>query len=100
VAIKIMKRKNVSSDFVDLINNEAEIHSKLKHENIIELIDYNDQAVEQRNSGKEREVYFLALELARGGELFDYIAQTGTFSEPVARYYFHQVMEALSYMHA
>ena len=88
VAIKIMKRKNMSTEFADLINNEAEIHAKLKHNNIIELFDFNDQAVEKWKSGKEKEVYFLALELARGGELFDYIAQTGTFSEPVARYYF------------
>ena len=39
------------------------------------------------------------MEYANGGELFDYIAQTGTFSEPVARYFFHQVIDALSYMH-
>lgn len=89
VALKIMKRKNISSAFIDLINNEAEIHSKLKHPNIVELVDYDGTAVEKRASGKEREVYILALELARGGELFDYIAQTGTFSEPVARYFFH-----------
>ncbi len=98
-AIKIMKRKNISDAFIQLINNEAEIHAKLKHKNIVELIDYADDAVEKRPSGKEREVYFLALELARGGELFDYIAQTGKFSEPVARYYFHQIIDALDYMH-
>jgi len=40
----------------------------------------------------------LALELARGGELFDYISQTGEFSEDVARYYFHQLIDALDYM--
>ncbi len=30
----------------------------------------------------------LALELAKGGELFDFIAEAGTFTEPVARTYF------------
>jgi serine/threonine protein kinase len=38
------------------------------------------------------------LELASGGELFDYISQTGEFSEDVARYFFHQLIEALDYM--
>ncbi len=30
----------------------------------------------------------VALELAKGGELFDFIAESGNFSEPVARTYF------------
>ena len=94
-----MKRKNITDAFIELINNEAELHSKLKHQNIIELVDFNDKAVEERPSGKAREVYYLALELAKGGELFDYIAQTGPFSEPVARYFFHQIIDALEYMH-
>ena len=100
VALKIMKRKNITDAFIELINNEAEVHSKLKHQNIIELVDFNDKAVEERPSGKAREVYYLALELAKGGELFDYIAQTGPFSEPVARYFFHQISDALDYMHS
>lgn len=33
-------------------------------------------------------VLYIALELATGGELFDYVAQTGKFSEPIARFYF------------
>ena len=40
---------------------------------------------------------FIAMELARGGELFEYVAQTGTFSETVARSYFHQIISALEY---
>jgi len=30
----------------------------------------------------------MALELATGGEIFDYVANTGPFKEDVARYYF------------
>ena len=39
------------------------------------------------------------LELVNGGDLFDYIANSGRFSEDVARYYFTQFMDALDYMH-
>ena len=35
-----------------------------------------------------------------GGELFDFIAETGKFSEKVARTYFHQMMNGLHYMHS
>jgi len=64
----------------------------------MELRDYSAQGVEKRPSGRSREVYYLALELAKGGELFDYISQTGEFSEDVARYFFHQLIDALDYM--
>lgn len=39
------------------------------------------------------------LEYAGGGELFDYVAETGKFSEKVARTYFHQMMNGVHYMH-
>lgn len=42
---------------------------------------------------------FIVQELASGGELFDVIVMTGSFSEEVARYYFSQLMDALNYMH-
>jgi serine/threonine protein kinase len=35
-----------------------------------------------------------------GGELFDFIAETGKFSEKVTRTYFHQMMNGLHYMHS
>lgn len=39
------------------------------------------------------------MELATGGELFDYVATTGKFSEPIARFYFHQLINGLEYVH-
>lgn len=37
--------------------------------------------------------------MAAGGELFDFIAISGRFEEPVARYYFKQFMEGLAFCH-
>lgn len=42
---------------------------------------------------------FMALELAEGGELFDYIFQTGRLDEKIARYYFLQLLDAFEYIH-
>jgi len=39
------------------------------------------------------------LELAKGGELFDFIAVGGKFSESMARYFFLQMMDGLEYCH-
>lgn len=44
-------------------------------------------------------VSYIVLELALGGELFDFVANSGRFEEPAARYYFKQFLEGLDYVH-
>lgn len=39
------------------------------------------------------------LELAQGGELFDFVANSGRFGEQYCRAYFTQLVEALKFMH-
>ena len=72
--------------------NEVGSLKKLKHPNLINLIDCSDKGtiLQQRGSHKKvtLNVIYLVLELAVSGELFDYVALSGRFSEPVARYYF------------
>ena len=73
---------------------------ELDHENIVKLIDYSYDAEYIRpKATKGTKVFYLALELVSGGELFDFIAETGRFEEKVARYYFHQMISALEYLH-
>jgi serine/threonine protein kinase len=40
-----------------------------------------------KNSGKTKQLDYIVLELASGGELFDFISSSGRFEEPLARYY-------------
>lgn len=55
----------------------------------------------QENTKKgSKEVNFIVLELAGGGELFDFIALGGRFSEPIARLYSMQLCTALNFMHS
>ena len=39
------------------------------------------------------------LELAPNGEIFDYIAETGAFSEPVCRFFMSRILSALKHCH-
>ena len=58
-----------------------------KHLNIIELVEHGEGIYTKAN-GSKKQVYYLVLEIASGGELFDYISETGNFNEKLARYYF------------
>ena len=81
------------------MKTELDIMTELAaHPNIIKLMD-NGVSTYSKESGKQKEVAFIVFELASGGELFTFIADTGRFAEPVARYYFKQLLEGLEYCH-
>lgn len=84
----------------DLFHTEASCLKKFNHPNILRVHKDSDKAYATKRSGKSVEVMYLALEYATNGEIFDYIAETGSFSEHIARYYFHQLISALEYMHS
>ena len=81
-----------------LVITEVQAMANLKHRHVIEQFEYGT-ATYSKSSGKEKEVSYIVLELARGGELFDFIAMSGRFDEPMARYFFQQFMAGLDYCH-
>jgi serine/threonine protein kinase len=100
VALKIMKNPGgMDNSMMDLVMNEIEIMKDLDHPNIVKLLDYSEEAEYKRPNGTKVKVFYLALELVSGGELFDFIAETGRFTEEVARYFFHQMIAGLEYLH-
>jgi serine/threonine protein kinase len=78
--------------------SEIKAMDHLKHQNIINQIEYGT-AIYKKNSGKEIEVTFIVLELAFGGEVWDYLANSGRFEEPIARYFFRQFLDGLDFCH-
>ena len=78
---------------------EVQTMSTLTHPNIVNLIEYSKDGFIEKSNGAKESVIYIVLELAAGGELFDYVATTGRFQETIARFYFRQLIEGLDYVH-
>jgi serine/threonine protein kinase len=82
----------------ELLQTEVGYLKGLNHKNIVNLVKVSEQGT-YSSKGSQKKVAYVALELVSGGELFDWVSNSGEFSEPVARYYFKQLLEGLNYMH-
>lgn len=101
VAIKILKKGNPRLDdkFLELVMTEVQTMDGLSHPNILNMLEYSKDGVVKKSNGQSEAVIYIVLELAQGGELFDFVAQTGRYSEHVARFYFNQLLDGLEYVH-
>jgi serine/threonine protein kinase len=86
-----MKEEYVKQSALEEVMKEVEIMTQLDHPNVARLIEYNYAATAEFDTGESAPVFAMAMEICEGGELFDYIAETGRFTEEQARYYFHQL---------
>lgn len=71
------------------ILQEIQLMRRLKHPNIVQLLDFYESS----------EHCFLAMELLEGGELFEQIVKLTYFSEDLSRHVIVQVAEAIRFMH-
>lgn len=97
VALKIMK-DDLEAGIEELVMTEIKAMEKLKHENVVQIMEYGTEDYKLRN-GKKKEVSFIAFELCKGGDLLDFIDQTQKFDEPLSRFYFQQFISGLHYCH-
>ena len=84
-AMKIMNKEDAENQeefdlslFLTLMNNEV---GKLKdlppHPNVINLIEYNWNGIYKKPPNTDKDILYVVLELAEGGDLFDYIFTVG-----------------------
>lgn len=99
--MKIMKgdSKKTKEEEILAFMNEVEVMKTLDHPNILKLFEYSKKAEAIRTDGTKIKLKYMTLEYAEGGELFDFIAESGRFTEKQARFYFHQLIDAIEYMH-
>ena len=72
------------------VKDEANILLNVHHPNIIGV----------KEIFETRRYFYIAMELVRGGELFDRIVEKQHFDEPTTRLVMKQLLEAVAYLHA
>ncbi|KAL1200068.1 CBL-interacting serine/threonine-protein kinase 4 [Cardamine amara subsp. amara] len=92
LAVKIIdKKKNFEAGMETRIIREIEAMRRLHgHPHILKI--YEVMATKSN--------IYLIMELAPGGDLFDKLIDSGSFTEPEARRYFQQLLSALSFCHS
>ena len=101
VAVKIIKEGD--DELMDLVRTETQAMMQIdKHQHVVEQIEVGRGLYKKQpkngQPGKEKEVDFIVLEIC-SGEIFDFVAVSGAFSEEQARYFFSQFMEGLLHCH-
>lgn len=102
VALKIFQKDkpNFSNEFIKLCETEIEKTRKLNHPALVKHFNIKSDAIYNHKDGRQTKVAYIAQELISGGELFDFVANTGAFSPTICRYYFKQILMGLHYLHS
>ena len=89
VAIKIINKKKMNQQALEMVQREIRILKQLSHPNIIQLYEVLETD----------RVLFLIMEHASGGEALDFVVTHGKMSEDRARVFFQQIVSAIAYCH-
>lgn len=100
VALKILKNKHKMTDSIrKQVEREITAMSKIDHINCLKMKEVMWNATYTKKNGKKLDVILIVLELATGGELFEFLSYTGYFGESLARTYMLQLMSGLAHTH-
>ncbi|XP_055080168.1 serine/threonine-protein kinase Chk2 [Periophthalmus magnuspinnatus] len=90
-AVKIINKGNFKSEGTATRNAETEIQilQRIDHPCLMKTVDFY----------QTEERYYIVLELMEGGELFFRIKSKKQIPEPVAKFYFYQMLLAVQYLH-
>lgn len=97
-AVKLLVKDVASLNDIATLEREFKIIKQLDHQNILKAYSFSAEGKYQSSAGGEVEdKVYMAIELVKNGEMFDYILATGRMSENTARYYFIQIVESMRY---
>ena len=85
-AVKIIKDTSHIDSNIKAILNETKVLQELEHPNIIKLYNMSNDGLQTKPDGRTKKVMYATIQLAQGGEIFEYLV-TGSENLPVlARY--------------
>ena len=101
-ALKIfdLANPNFNERAFKLLKQEVNATTQLCHDNVVRYHSFKENAVLQKPNGQTKNVHYIVQEMITGGELFDYIANTGPFTESVCKFYFKQMLQGIHYIHS
>ncbi|MEN2500051.1 MAG: MAP microtubule affinity-regulating kinase 1, partial [Marteilia pararefringens] len=89
VAIKIINTKKLNEASIIKLEREIEIMKKINHRHIVKLIEVI----------RGKTYSYIVEELVNGGELFDFLLNSGRMREKDAKKTFYQLISAVLYCH-
>ena len=98
LACKIM-RIDSQGQVPEVALAEAMIGFKINHPNVINIRGIGRGMYNNLDGQPRIEVAYILMENMKQGELLNVLMNSGKFSESTARYFFKQILSALSYMH-
>lgn len=100
VALKVIDREKMGKREELNLYKEVEAMKRLAHHpHIVQLLDVHVDALYPKKNGQFKPVILIVLELAQGGELFDFMMHTGCFPENIARTFFRQLISGVEMCH-
>ena len=101
-AIKILKEEFLrrDQDSILSVHNEITILKNLSHSGIINMLEYGDAGQVVKPSGRIIDnLVFIVMEFVQGGLLFDLCQTMGAMGEDAGRFFLHQMLDSVEFMH-
>ena len=75
-ALKIFDKSNPVNDDTAMktLKAEVDVYSQLKHPNMVQLVNFCEDATYVKHNGQQKKVAYMVLEYCSQGELFDFVA--------------------------
>jgi serine/threonine protein kinase len=103
VAIKIMRDEFLQRDENSLraVENEITILKNMKHQGIVQMLDYGDNGQVLKPSGRViPSLIYIVMEYVEGGLLFDLCQLMQAMGEDSGRFFAHQMLNSIEYLHS
>lgn len=100
-ALKFIDKSALTQTALKNLEREVNAMKALAgHNNVVQMLDVDFEAKFPMKNGETKDTVALILELAEGGELFNYLMFTGRLDEKLARTYFKQLITGLGFCHS